>query len=249
MPADDHRQLHGITGEMLGRFNADRLVHELRTPLAAIQSMAEALASGHLGRMENERHAGYVLSMAETAKHALAVLEAMLVQKAENARHTDELPVEIDACGLARATVEGMLILAARAGVRLELRESSPPILAKVRATDVRQMLINLIANGIAHAGGGSTVLIDAGLRDQFVWLRVTDDGAGIPQSVIDRLEMGLPLDNGGGFPTSRLRLGLTLTRALAITNGGGLEIKTSPAGTEACIILPAVQASAAVTG
>jgi len=219
-----------------------RLAHELRTPLAAIQSTAEALGSGHLGHMENERHAGYVRSIAETAKHALAVVDAMYPYPAAAVNSAEREPGLLDLAVIAREVTAGMSLLAARAGVHLDVTESPGPMpRVRASATDVRQMLINLISNGIVHAGGGSTVRVETGAQDGSVWMAVVDSGSGIPQSVIDRLELGLPLDAGtGSTSASRMRLGLTLTRALAIANGGSLAFSSGSAGSEVRVVLPA---------
>lgn len=233
--------ISGPDTEKPGEVRLDRLVHELRSPLAAIQSMADALSSGHLGRIENERHVSYVQSIAETAKHALAVIEGMLLRGRPVTPADARSGAGVDVEALAREVVAGMAMLAARAGVRLDMRESTEPaVRAMVCATDLRQMLINLVSNGIVHAGGGTTVRIEAGSLDGMVWVAVSDNGPGIVKSVIERLEMGLPLDPVvEGSPASRMRLGLTLTRALARANGGHLELRTN-GGTEARILLPA---------
>lgn len=231
-----------LAADRLGEAGLEQLAHELRTPLAAIQSMAEALCGGHLGLMENSRHAGYVQSIAETAKHALAVVDAMLLRPLGETKEVEDVSCGLDVAAVARDVVAGMAVLAARAGVRLEVRDSggSGPH-AKACGTDVRQMLINLVSNGIMHAGGGATVRVETGSQDGVVWVAVTDDGSGIPQIVLDRLEMGLPLDVvANGASASRMRLGLMLTRSLADANGGRLEIETGADGTRARVLLPA---------
>jgi len=231
------RQDTGRAGEVC----LDRLAHELRTPLAAIQSMADALGSGLFGQIENQRHASYVQSIADTARHALAVIETMLVDRGREAADAEDAP-RVDIAALATDVVAGMAVLAARAGVRLvacDRARSTPQ--ANARATDVRQMLINLVSNGIVHAGGGTEVHVATGEGDGVVWITVADDGAGISQTVLDQLELGLPID-GDDTSVERLRLGLALTRALAGANGGRLEIKATSPGTEARILLPAAR-------
>jgi len=240
------KHANGADGD--GDASLDRLAHELRTPLAAIQSMAEALAEGYLGPMENEQHAGYVRSIAGAAKHALAVVEAML-PSAAGMPAVQARPEALDVAALARDVVAGMSLLAARAGVHLIAdTDTGVPVCARACSTDVRQMLINLVSNGIVHAGGGSTVCVGVqSSGNGLVAIRVADDGCGIPREILDTLEAGAALNPIVGAPTgSRLRLGLTLTRALADANGGRLEVKRGQIGTEACVILPALPEPAA---
>jgi two-component system OmpR family sensor kinase len=221
----------------------DRLAHELRTPLAAIQSMADALANGHLGAID-PRHAGYLASIRETARHALAVIGGAVGPLAPSPSGAVPRAAEIDLHAVTAEVASGMAMLAARAGVRLEAEAGGARGRALGCATDVRQMLINLISNGILHAGGGSTVRVTVGGDDKGeAWVEVTDDGPGLPAGILEQLESGALLDCGGeGEAAPRTRLGLRLTRQLAAANGGRLEITTGPDGTRARVVLPAAQ-------
>jgi len=140
-----------------------------------------------------------------------------------------------------REVASSMSVLAARSGIRIVLHTGTVPIMALARPTDVKQMLINLVSNGLMHAGGGATVQLGAGSLDGMAWIEVTDDGAGMPSTLIERLETGEPLDIAAEAATAgRVRLGLTLTHALAAGNGGRLEIQSTSDGTRARVILPA---------
>ena len=219
----------------------DRLVHELRTPLAAIQSTAEALAGGHLGAID-ARHAAYLESIRETARHAIAVVEAMLVRGRSAEPDQRHMPNRVDLRGAAADVVAAMATLAARAGVRLQVDAGADTVLALARPTDVRQMLINLVSNGLAHAGSGATIQLSVGSDGgDTVWLEVADDGPGIRPGIIELLEAGAPLD-AAADPSfaSRVRLGLSVTRSLAVANRGWLQLTSGATGTRARLVLPA---------
>lgn len=224
-----------------GAIDLDQLAHELRTPLAAIQSMADALAGGHLGAVD-PRHAAYLASIRDTARHALAVLHATLSLAASESPGVRPPCARLDLAALAGGVVSSLGMLAARAGVRLEMRSATLATVAFARATEVRQMLTNLVSNGIAHAGGGASVAVVVGAADGTgAWFEVADDGPGIPVGVLRRLEAGEPLDGmTDATCVGRARLGLALTRSLAEANGGRLEIETGPSGTRARVTLPA---------
>lgn len=220
-----------------------RLAHELRTPLAAIQSMADALATGHLGGLD-PKHASYLASIRETARHALAVLEGIL-DDSGGASATKGLLTRkaIDLGTIAAEVVRSMALLAARTSVRLDAPPPSRGRHATASATDVRQMLINLISNAITHGGGGSAVQVTVGGDDGVsAWIDVTDNGPGLPPAVAAQLDVPGPLACGTEADgTPRLRLGLRLTQHLATENGGRLEIATGPQGTRARLVLQAV--------
>lgn len=223
----------------------DRLAHELRTPLAAIQSMADALASGHLGGLE-ARHAGYLASIRETARHALAVLDGMIgsPEAATPSGDRDAAPIDLEA--IAAEVVVGMAMLAAGAGVRLDAQKRVHGRIAFGSATDVRRMLINLISNSITHGGGGSTVFVTIGGDGEAeAWIDVTDNGPGLPDGLLAQLSAGGLLD---GDAASRPKLGLRLTRHLAALNAGRLELTTGPGGTRARVVLPMAPSSGVVS-
>lgn len=215
-----------------------RLAHELRTPLAAIQSMADAMHGGHLGQIENERHLAYLASIRDTARHALAVIQAMLEAPAPS----EGSAAAVDLSELTAQVVAGLGTIAARNGARLDFRSPAQRLTARANATDVRQMLINLVSNALAHAGGTAEVTVRiAPTADGFVGIEIADNGPGIADAVVERVMAGLPVD-GKADPAfgNRVRLGLTLTKSLAEANGGRLELSSSPAGTSARIVLPA---------
>ncbi len=234
-----------------GGLDLDRLAHELRTPLAAIQSTADALANGHLGSID-PRHAAYLAGICETARHALAVIGDMVgaVQPASAALACRSAHVDLHS--IVAEVVSGMAMLAARAGVRLSAEVNGHGARAWGSATDVRQMLINLVSNGISHGGGGATVRVTVGRNGAGeVWLDVTDDGPGFPPGVSEQLEAGALLDEKGlvgSFPP-RARLGLRLTRQLAAANGGRLELLSGPDGTRARVVLSATPGTDASPG
>lgn len=216
----------------------DRLAHELRTPLAAIQALADALAQGYLGPLENPRHVSYVASIRETARHALAVVDSMTGRTAEKPGGGSR--TSVDLAQVSREVVDGLALLAARNSVRFEAAGLLAPVRCLARETEVRRMLLNLMANCAMHAGAGASVDVRAGSDGAgHVFVEVADNGPGLAAEIVDRLARGEPLGDAEATGV-RQRLGLTMTRALAVANGGRLEILSGPAGTRARIVLPA---------
>lgn len=226
-----------LPGQSLPGRELRLLAHELRTPLAAILSLADIMHGGHLGSIENARHKEYLASMRETARHALKVIEAMLAQPSGSTNAV----VSIGNADLNAAVSEvaaAMGALATRTGARLIAAPAVGLPTVAANGTALRQMLVNVVANGIAHGGEGVTLQLTTGVdRGGGVWVEVSDNGPGIPQSVLDRIDVGAAFDGKG-----RPQLGLSITRSLALANGGRLEIASAGEGARVRLVFQPYQ-------
>jgi signal transduction histidine kinase len=106
----------------------------------------------------------------------------------------------------------------------------------------LRQVLINLVTNGVRYNRAGGWV--EVGARDcggSTVTVAVRDSGRGIPAELMSRLFT--PFDRLGAESSAEpgAGLGLVVARALTEAMGGRLEIRdAAEAGTTAEVTLPA---------
>ncbi len=230
------------------------LAHELRTPLAAIASLAEALHGGYLGAISNDRQLDYLESIRDTARHTLDVVEDMLAtrQKATASKGLGETgvagpgAVSSDVADVVEGVIDSMAELAGRSQARLRHSVASglPPVAAS--PTALKQMLINLVANALTHGGPHAVVHVCGAIAgDGLIGIEVTDTGRGIPADVIADVATGRPaasgrLDVGGLARPSGL--GLQVTRTLAQAAGGDLQLVATGSGTTARVLLPVAQ-------
>jgi signal transduction histidine kinase len=113
-----------------------------------------------------------------------------------------------------------------------------PPVLAI--PDDVAQIVLHLLLNATQMGGEDVPISIDLGARRREVWVRVSDQGPGIP-------ERDLPHVFDPFFTTRRpgpnLGLGLSLCWELARKDGGRLEVENLRSGGAAfTLTLPAAQ-------
>jgi two-component system sensor histidine kinase BaeS len=100
----------------------------------------------------------------------------------------------------------------------------------------LREVLANLVANGVWHTPAGGTVSVRGEATDKWLVIRVADTGSGIDPAllphVFDRFVKGA--DSGGSG------LGLAIARHLVTAHGGTLEVEaTGNAGTTFRVTLP----------
>lgn len=219
------------------------LAHELRTPLAAIVSSAELMADEHFGPLGDQRYKAYASGISSTARHLLEVIEAMLRRAEERIC----LGASANVDEVAALSLESLRTLAEANRTSLCL-ETASAARAAMSPTVLRQLLLNLIANAVKHAGLDASVIVRSGLGiDGRAWVEVEDDGPGLPASVALRMR-GLKEQFGG--PPHRIEpnrdkghgFGLQITMAMARANGAELElIPVSPHGTRARLTLARV--------
>ena len=154
-------------------------------------------------------------------------------------------PEESDANALLREVRELLAPAAGRrrVGVVLELDDALPPV--SLDAPAVHQALMNLVLNAI-EAAPERVGLVTLGSRylaqGDEVHLSVRDNGAGIPDGVRARLFEPFVSSKG----QRGTGLGLAVARKIALRHGGRLEVaKTSGAGTEFILVLPATSEGA----
>jgi signal transduction histidine kinase len=92
---------------------------------------------------------------------------------------------------------------------------------------EIRQLLLNLVRNSIEAMPAGGNLVIRTFQEDSKVVLSVSDQGAGIPANILDKL--GTPFittkDTGTG-------LGLPICYQIAHRHNANIEINTSTEGT-----------------
>jgi signal transduction histidine kinase len=207
------------------RFLAD-VTHELRTPLAVLQSGLEAQLDGihprddaHLSSLLEET---LLLARVVEDLHTLALAGAGRL-----ALHRE--PVEVTAL-VADAVASQAAAAAARQVTLVTETDGLPPDPPPVDADPVRlrQVLGNLLGNALRATppGGRVTVRVDAA-EAGWMCFTVADTGPGFPAEQLPRLfdRFTKSADSGGSG------LGLAIARDLVEAHGGSIEAANRPAG------------------
>jgi signal transduction histidine kinase len=196
------------------------LVHELRSPVAALAALSEALPESPPGDPRRE--------LVRLALAACAAIERLVVDVAVASVHLEPIDVRV----LVHEAVASHVV--SGRDVEAELGPSSLETDAdRVR---LRQALDNLIDNALAH-GDGAPVRVQATRSGDSLRIAVSDAGPGIPADELGRIfELGARLSNevpGSG-------IGLALARSIVLAHGGALEVMSTPGvGSTFTIALP----------
>jgi signal transduction histidine kinase len=217
------------------RLTAD-MAHELRTPLATLQSHLEALMDG-VWEPDQPRLAGL---------HDETLRMSRLVSDME-----DLARYESGALALARAETDvGELVWRIlrnhqpqfdRKGVRLALAVADGPASASLDADRASQAVINLLSNALKFTPEGGTVEVRVAATESGVEIRVRDTGIGIAAPdlplVFERLYRA---DSSRSRSTGGSGIGLSIARAIVEAHGGTISATSEPGkGSEFRLLFP----------
>jgi len=201
------------------------LIHEIGRPLGALRMGIEALSHGA------NRDPKFYEELLEGMDQETARLQRLL----EDLSHLHEQALgvlELDRENLDLSVwLQEMLKPWQQAALekRLHWELKLPDTLSAVQADPLRldQIIGNLVSNAIKYTPGGGTVDVEANAEDEWVWVRVSDTGPGIPLELQEK--MFEPFVRGGQgkrFPQG-LGLGLSIARELVEAHGGRLELES----------------------
>jgi signal transduction histidine kinase len=185
------------------------LVHELRSPVAALAAIASVFADSSVAASERR-------TLADLAVAACRAIERVVGDAAVSSIRLED--VELGRIAREAASAGALH----GADVRAVVRDGTTRI--EGDPVRLRQALDNLVANAIRHAPGGRIVVAVEPGQD-VVRITVSDRGSGIPPAEQERIfEPGVRLGVGAGSG-----LGLPLARAIAAAHGGELTVASAP--------------------
>ena len=197
--------------------------HDLRTPLAAIRAIVEAIEDG----VAAPEH--YTQALGEQTRTLSTLVDDLFeLARIDAGVLTLELK-EVSLAGLVDSCVRGLEAEAGRRNVRLETRvDGAPPV--RCAPDKVERVLLNLLTNALRHtpADGSIAVLVEP--ASDHVRVSVEDSGDGIaPEAlrrVFDRFWRADPARAAGSSG-----LGLAIARGLIEAHGGRIWAENRPSG------------------
>jgi signal transduction histidine kinase len=159
--------------------------HDLRTPLAGIRAVSEAIADGLVADDEIRAHAKHIeqesirLSEMVDDLFEMSKINAGAVQPALDRVALDEVIDDV---------LAAHRIAAERAGVQLQAQLPDQPVRVLGSDRALVRVLSNLVANAIAHTPEGGRVQLALGADENGAWARVDDTGVGIDEADLPRV-------------------------------------------------------------
>jgi len=199
------------------------LSHELRNPLAAIQSSAMLLAKDNLGP-QSRREASAILS--RQFGHLTRILDDLLdvtrVLRGKLSIVSERVALH---CVLTDA-VEAVSSRVTQRGHNFKAELPEQELWVWGNATRLEQIIVNLLVNAIKFTPHGGKITLCATPQSTEVEISVRDNGPGIPEELLPRIfdpfvqgEQTLARSDGG------LGIGLMLVRTFVHLHGGSINV------------------------
>lgn len=215
------------------------VAHELRSPVATLKTMAEAMRDGLASQPERRERA---LSAMVGTSDRLQRLVSDLMELAK--LDLRELPLHIQSVDLANVADQSLIAhsdAAERAGIHLRPLCADGDTIISGDPMRLGEIVDNLLGNAVDHAGREAEVWLEVRGNDQGVTLIVADTGRGIAEEhmpfIFDPFYRADTVRTPGDQHSG---LGLRIARALAEAHGGTLLLESTEGhGARATLSLP----------
>ena len=208
--------------EALRRDFVANVSHELKTPVGAINLLAEAVHEASDDPEAVERFAGRMRM--ESARLSRLVQQIIELSRIQGDAPLDE-PLPLDVDELIDYAIDQSVIDAQ--AKEIEVVHNGERDLEILGSGDQVAVAIgNLVANAVAYSPERSKVVVGAKANDMMVDITVTDQGIGIPAQEVDRIfERFYRVDPARHRSTGGTGLGLSIVKHVAAAHGGEVRV------------------------
>jgi signal transduction histidine kinase len=214
--------------------------HDLRTPLASIRAIVEALADGVV---EDPDTVHRYLNTAQREIRSLSLLIDDLFELAQieaGGLHLELRPNSLS--DLISDTIESFSELAARQEVALDASAEPgvDPVLMDAR--QIGRVLANLLGNALRHTPAGGTVQVQAARTGEHVLVKISDTGEGMGAEDLPHIfERFYRAEKSRSRATGGAGLGLAIAKGIVEAHGGQIDVESATGqGTRFSFTLPA---------
>ncbi len=209
--------------------------HDLRTPLAGLRAMAEALEDDMV-----DDPARYHVQMRETVDRMARMVDDLF----ELSRlHSGSFQLSLVSVGLEEAISEALAVsgpVAQASGVRLG-GYAEPGVAVLADSRELSRMIGNLVTNAIRHTPSEGAVEVTARSSDAGVELAVSDGCGGIPEEDLPRVFDVAWRGSHARTPEASAGsgLGLAIVRGIVEAHRGSVRVDNVDGGCRFLVHLP----------
>ena len=219
------------TNELLGRMRildesrqefVSNVSHELKTPLTSMKVLADSLNGQDQVPVElyKEFMQDITNEIDRENKIITDLLSLVKMDKAADSLNIAALNIN----ELVELILKRLRPIAEKKNVELVL-ESFRPVTAEVDEVKLTLAISNLVENGIKYNSENGWVHVSLNADHQFFYIKVEDNGMGIPEESLDRIfERFYRVDKSHSREIGGTGLGLAITRSVVLMHRGAIK-------------------------
>ncbi|GGF98317.1 two-component system histidine kinase PnpS [Paenibacillus abyssi] len=214
--------------------------HELKTPIAAVKGFAETLLGGAVNDPETARSFLKII-FDESERLNRLIGDILELSKVESRR----IPLQfspIEMSSFISDTVEFIAAQAHRKNIRMDMKVDQG-IYVEADEDRLRQIMMNLLSNGINYTPDGGRVSISVepivkkaphndaaeGEDDDYIRIKISDTGIGIPKKDLPRIfERFYRVDKARSRSSGGTGLGLSIVKHLVELHKGTITVEST---------------------
>jgi len=212
--------------------------HELKTPIGAIQLLAEAV-----GEAKDDPDAVVRFSsrmQGESERLTRLVQQIIDLSRLQNDTASDD-PAVVKVAELIAEATEHSQTEAERKNIGITISLEKDLYVRGDRA-QLHAAVSNLVENAVRYSPDGSKVTVSAVEHEDVIRISIADRGVGISTQELDRIfERFYRVDPARARNTGGTGLGLSIVKHVAASHGGSVEVWSEPgSGSTFTLVLPA---------
>jgi signal transduction histidine kinase len=213
------------------------IVHDVKNPLAVIKGLAEEL-------QEEKGVSPEVMKQLSTIRDSASRASQIVSDLLKFARQSTPVMRDQNINDTIRAAVRLTDFLARKGQVQVSLELLPDPVMVVYDATQIEQVLVNLIRNSIQAMPEGGRIQIESKWIENAIAIQVKDTGIGIPEQNLSRIFDPFFTTKSEGEGTG---LGLSVSYGIISRHHGQIEVASKVGkGTVFTIRLPREQSKMA---
>ncbi len=228
---------HVKLDNMRKEFVAD-VSHELKTPITSIMGYADTLLEGEYDKDTQNRFLNVIAE--EARRMAKLVTDLLTLSRFDNNQILQE-KVKFDLGALVKQCQEKVQIEIDKKKHKVECFVTADVPNVYADREGIERVVLNILTNSIKYTPDGGTIKIYVGFVYNDAYIKVIDNGLGIPEEDLNRIfERFYRVDKARTRQMGGTGLGLSIAKEILDKNNGSIDIKSEKGkGTEVVIRIP----------
>jgi signal transduction histidine kinase/HAMP domain-containing protein len=202
--------------------------HELKTPLTAIEGLADNMLDGVIGPLTTKQ-ASYMIGIKESTERLERLINDLLDLSVIEAGKTGLKPTSFSMMSLLREVTDTLKPMAEEKRISLEVASTNGHSMAWADRDKVTQVLTNLIGNAVKFTPNlGKVMMLVSSTKDAWLQVSITDTGPGIPQEESGKIfDEFYQMSQPGRDKSKGVGLGLAISKKLVEMHGGKIGVES----------------------